>query len=163
MGSRMMGTWFVNGLKPTMFETTCSNAVERYSLAKEGKSYDIKIDFQYNDKEPITSKLKSVPQKGWIQGDDKKQSSLWKVSPLWPIKMPFHIIEVDNKNYDYVVIGYPSREYCWIMSRQPQMNDELYDEFMKKVLEKHQYSSEGFRKVPQLWTAQEREKRGFTT
>ena len=61
--SKFMGTWFVIGVKPTIFEKTSSNAVERYSLLRD-KSYDINIDFQYNSKEAPTSPLKSLPQKG---------------------------------------------------------------------------------------------------
>ena len=100
--SKFLGTWFVIGVKPTMFEKTCSNAVEIYSRV-EDKKHDIDIDFQYNEKDPIESKLKSLPQKGWIQGD-KENSSTWKVSPFWPIKMPYLILEVDD-DYSHTVIG----------------------------------------------------------
>lgn len=156
-----MGTWFVIGVKPTMFEKTCSNAVEKYTLMDK-KSYDIAIDFKYNEAEPIKSKLKALPQKGWVQGDDKSNSGEWKVSPLWPVKMPYKIIEVDNKDYSYVVIGYPSRDYCWIMARKPVMDESLYSSLTNKLVEKHQYSLDGLRKVPQKWTKEEREKRGLT-
>lgn len=145
-----------------MFETTCSNAVERYSRSTKKGGNDINIDFQYNKDEPLTSPLKSLPQKGWVQGKDKNVSGDWKVSPFWPIKMPFPIIEVDEANYEHVVIGYPSRDYCWIMSRKPQMPDETYTMLTEKLQKDHQYSMEGFRKVPQKWTAEEREKRGFS-
>ena len=111
--SKFMGTWFLIGVKSTTFKKTCSNAVERYSLLSD-KSYDINIDFQYNSKEAPTSPLKSLPQKGWVQGN-KEKSGEWKVSPTWPIKMPYLIIECDEK-YEYCVIGYPSRDYCRIMS-----------------------------------------------
>ena len=161
--SKFMGTWFVIGVKPTMFEKTCSNAVERYSLLSGKKGHDIDIDFQYNADEPIKSKLKSLPQKGYIQGQDKTNSGTWKVSPFWPIKMPYQIIELDEKDYMYTVIGYPSRSYCWIMYRKPQMPQELYDSLTKKLVDKHQYSLDGLRRVPQVWTKAEREKRGFTS
>ena len=49
---RFMGHWFVIGVKPTPFETTCSNAVEIYTRV-ENKNHDIDIDFQYNKKNPI--------------------------------------------------------------------------------------------------------------
>lgn len=160
--SKFMGTWFVIGVKPTIFEKTCSNAVERYTLHDHG-SYDIGIDFQYNQNEPMVSKLKSLPQKGWIQGSDKTNSSLWKVSPFWPVKMPYLILEIDEVNYDYTLIGYPSREYCWIMSRHPVMNDTTYNMLTDKLVHKHQYTLDGLRKVPQVWTAEERSKRGLTT
>lgn len=158
--ARVMGTWFVIGVKPTMFETTCSNAVEKYTWM-ENKKFDINIDFQYNQNEPLTSKLKSLPQKGWVQGDPAN-SGEWKVSPFWPVKMPYPIIEVDEKDYSYIVVGYPSRDYCWIMSRKPTMDESLYKELTEKLVEKHQYSLDGLRKVPQKWTRAECEKRGIT-
>ena len=156
-----MGAWFVIGVKPTIFEKTCSNAVEVYTRVSDKKSFDVNIDFKYNKNEPIKSPIKSLPQKGWVQGDNKDDSGLWKVSPMWPIKMPYLILEVDDE-YSYTVIGYPSRDYCWIMYRKPVMPDSLYEDLTKRLEEKHQYDLKGLRKVPQVWTKEEREKRGFT-
>lgn len=160
---KFMGTWFVIGVKPTMFETTCSNAVEIYSRPqKKNKRFDVNIDFQYNKDEPIKSPLKSMPQKGWVQGSDKEDSGEWKVSPLWPIKMPYLILEVDD-DYSYTVIGYPTRDYCWIMYRKPSMPEHLYKDLTQRLVEKHQYDLDGLRKVPQVWTREERDKRGLTS
>ena len=161
--ANVMGTWFVIGVKPTAFETTCSNAVERYTLLEEGSAHDIDIDFQYNKAEPLKSPLKALPQKGWVEGKDRAMSSDWKVSPMFPIKMPFPIIELDDKNYDYIVVGYPSRNYCWIMARKPVMKDSTYEMLCDRLKEKHQYDLEGLRKVPQVWTKEERGKRGLTS
>lgn len=165
-----MGTWFVIGVKPTMFETTCSNAVEKYTWltqkednhTTESHSHDIDINFSYNSKETPDSSLKKFLQKGWIQGEDKSNSALWKISPFWPIKAPYLILEVDEQCQDYTVIGYPNRAYCWIMGRQPQMSDATYDKLVTLLQEKHQYDLKGLRRVPQIWTAEEREKRGLT-
>ena len=157
-----MGTWFVIAVKPTVFEKTCSNAVEKYTRMSDKKNFDVNIDFQYNKKEPIKSPIKSLPQKGWVQGDNKDNSGLWKVSPLWPVKMPYLILEVDDVDYSYTVIGYPSRDYCWIMSRTPTMSDALYNDLTQRLVEKHQYDLNGLRKVPQVWTREERDKRGFS-
>jgi apolipoprotein D and lipocalin family protein len=154
-----MGTWFVHGVKPTFLEKTNSNAVEIYSLAKEGSNHDIDVDFQYNAKEPITSKLKSAPQKGWVVGN-KENSGKWKVQPFWPAKLDYLILECDA-NYQYCIIGYPTRAYAWIMSRKPVLNDQLYEELVDKLKTKHQYDLDGFRRVPQKWTKEEREKRGL--
>jgi len=158
---RFMGTWFVIGVKPTMFETTCSNAVERYTRLTD-KKHDIDIDFQFNKNEdPSKSPLKSMPQRGWVQGN-RDDSGLWKVSPFGPIRMPYPIIELDADRYDWVVVGHEGRDYAWIMSRKPVMDDALYNELKTKLAEKHGYDSlEGLRKVPQVWTREEREKRGL--
>merc|ERR1712179_146052 len=111
----------------------------------------------------ITSKLKSAPQKGWVQGADKSNSATWKVSPLWPLKLSYLILEVYTESYKWIVIGYPSRSYAWIMARTPQMDEGLYNDLKQRLVDKHQYSLEGLRKVPQHWTKAEREKRGLTT
>jgi apolipoprotein D and lipocalin family protein len=163
--AKFMGTWFVIAVKPTMFEKTNSNAVEKYTWVTQNdtkSSFDIGIDFQYNTNEPLTSSIKALPQKGYIQGDDKSNSSLWKVSPFWPIKMPYLILEVDEVNYEYTVIGYPSREYAWIMARHPKLSDDTYNMLVDKLKTKHEYNLDGLRKVPQVWTADERTKRGLT-
>lgn len=165
--TRFMGTWFVVGVKPTALEKTSSNAVEKYTLLDEkgNHKHDIDIDFQYNGKEdPFDKKnaVKSLPQKGWVEGDNRQQSGDWKVSPFWPIKMTYPIIELDEKEYSYAVIGYPSRAYCWILSRTPTMEETLYSDIEKKLVDNHQYDLEGLRKVPQKWTADERTKRGLT-
>merc|ERR1712137_246569 len=89
--SKFMGTWFVIGVKPTMLEKTCSNAVENYSLTNKEKG-EINIDFQYNKNDPIQSPIQSLPQKGWVQGDDKTNSGEGKVSPFPLIKMPYLIL-----------------------------------------------------------------------
>lgn len=160
-----MGTWFVIGVKPTIFEKTCSNAVEKYTWLSKDKpaGHDIDIDFKYNSDVTPDSALKSMPQKGWIQGDDKSNSATWKVSPLWPVKMPYLILEVDSDQCrEYTVIGYPSRDYCWIMARQPVLPEETYNKLTKLLEEKHLYNLDGLRKVPQIWSRAEREKRGLT-
>lgn len=163
--AKFMGNWFVVGVKPTIFEKTCSNAVENYTwISKDDPkaAHDIDIDFKYNKDVTPESPIKSLPQKGWIQGDDKSHSATWRVSPFWPIKMPYIILEVDDQCQDYAVIGYPSRDYCWIMARTPTMPDATYDKMTKLLVEKHQYDLNGLRRVPQNWSREEREKRGLT-
>jgi apolipoprotein D and lipocalin family protein len=157
---RFMGHWFVIGVKPTPFETTCSNAVEIYTRV-ENKNHDIDIDFQYNKKNPITSPLKHLNQKGWIRGEDKNDSSNWTISPFGPIKLPYPIIELDDENYQYTVIGNPQRSYVWIMARTPVMDDTLYNTLKERLVEKHSYDLQGLRKVPQKWTREERAKRNL--
>lgn len=159
--NNFMGTWFVIAVKPTVLETTCSNAVEKYSRTTSGKDHDIDIDFQYNKSNPIKSMLRSLPQRGWILGENKEKSGDWKVSPFGFIRMAYPIIELDEVNYEYCVVGYKSRSYVWIMSRKPTMDDKTYNMLTERLVKSHQYSLDGLRKVPQIWTKEEREKRNL--
>ena len=70
-------------------------------------------------------------------------------------------IELDNNNDEYYVIGYESRSYVWIMSRKPVVEKETYKMLKERLVEKHQYSLDGLRKVPQLWTREERKKQNL--
>jgi apolipoprotein D and lipocalin family protein len=138
-----MGTWFVIAVKPTYFERTCCNAVEKYTLNED--KVRIGIDFSYTNEG--SEKVNSLPQKGWV---NSPTGSEWKVSPMWPLKMPYLILEA--KEDDYCVIGYPSRDYLWIMSRKPTLEKEKYDTLIGLCKEKHLYDMTGLRLVPQVWT-----------
>lgn len=159
-----MGTWFVIGNIPTPPERHAANAVEQYTyINNDGKaSYDFDIQFGYNKGEPITGKFSTLPQKGYVKCEDKKNCSEWAVSPFWPVKLPYKIIELDDADYQYCVVGYPSRAYAWIMGRNPQLKDDIYEMLCQRMVEKHQYDLKNLRKVPQKWTLAEREKRGFS-
>jgi hypothetical protein len=69
-----MGSWSVIVVKPTMFETTYSNAVERYTRKDRSKfSCDVDVDFQYNQVDSLTTPFKSLPQKGCILAEDMEK------------------------------------------------------------------------------------------
>jgi len=42
------------------------------------------------------------------------------------------------------------------------MSEETYKDLISRLETKHQYDLDGLRKVPQVWTKAEREKRGLT-
>mmetsp|Transcript_28308 Transcript_28308/g.53587 ORF Transcript_28308/g.53587 Transcript_28308/m.53587 type:complete len:185 (-) Transcript_28308:22-576(-) len=143
--SKFMGTWFVIHVKPTIFEVGASHAVEKYSEKSPGR---IDIDFQYRS----GGKDKSLPQKGWVQ--PRHNGALWKVSPLWPIKMPYSIIGLAS-DYSHCVIGYPNRAYFWVMARNPIMDESTYQQILRDLKEKHGYDLEGSFKVNQDWSDRE--------
>ena len=69
------------------------------------------------------------------------------------------IIDLDTENYNYVVIGYPSRDYCWIMCRKPTMDTMLYAKITEKLQNVHKYDLTGLRKIPQIWSENEKRER----
>jgi apolipoprotein D and lipocalin family protein len=55
-----------------------------------------------------------------------------KVQFFWPFKADYWIIDLD-KEYQYAVVGHPSRDYLWILSRTPIMNDSTYSAITARV------------------------------
>lgn len=51
---------------------------------------------------------------------------------FWPFRGDYWIIELDP-NYQWVIVGAPSRKNLWILSRTPEMNKKLYEELLKKA------------------------------
>ncbi|KAJ8602696.1 hypothetical protein CTAYLR_003781 [Chrysophaeum taylorii] len=144
---KMMGTWFVIGVLPTPFEHGAHNAREIYTLRDESSGI-VDIDFTFN-KGSLGGPLKSLPQTGYNWGSDK-----WQVSPLWPLKLPYLVIESSDRLDDedaYFVVGYPSRKYCWVMARKPEMEDAKYEGISKRLVETHQYKTPLI-KVRHKWT-----------
>ena len=92
---QLFGTWFVIAVMPTIFEKGAHNAIETYSAGKTEGAVD--IDFRYN-KNALDGPLKKLPQTGSSWFDD--QTAGWKVSPFWPVKMPYLVIEKSKTALD---------------------------------------------------------------
>ncbi len=55
-----------------------------------------------------------------------------RVQFFWPFRGDYWILDLD-KDYTYAVVGLPSRKYCWILSRTPQMEKELLDKLIENL------------------------------
>jgi apolipoprotein D and lipocalin family protein len=64
---------------------------------------------------------------------------------FWPFKGNYWIIDLDD-NYQWVVVGEPSRNYLWILSRTPAMDPDLYRQITQKLPQKG-YDSEKLRRT----------------
>jgi len=51
--------------------------------------------------------------------------------------------------HEYVVVGHPSRDYLWILSKIPQMDDGTYGEILRKI-SKQGYDLNWIKKYPQV-------------
>jgi apolipoprotein D and lipocalin family protein len=54
------------------------------------------------------------------------------LSFLSAVRGDYWIIDLDS-NYQYAAVGDPKREYLWILSRQPEMNDATYQNILRRV------------------------------
>ena len=70
--------------------------------------------------------------KGKAEIVDPATHAKLKVWFFWPFKGNYWIIDLDE-NYQWVVVGEPSRNYLWILSRTPAMNPDLYHPIAQKL------------------------------
>ncbi len=140
---RYMGDWYIIANIPTFIEKNATNAIESYKLTENGT---IKTTFTFFKSSPDGKKIIYHPT-GFVY--NKETNAEWRMQFLWPLKLPFLIIDLDQ-DYSYTVIGYPSKKYVWIMARDPVMEQGLY----KKILENLSdigYDISLIQKVPQIW------------
>jgi len=78
---------------------------------------------------------------------DPEQSGKLKVSFFWFFYGDYYVMELDS-NYQWAVVGSSSPNYLWILSRNPIMNDDLYQTLIEKIKSRG-YNTEKLIKVKQ--------------
>jgi apolipoprotein D and lipocalin family protein len=127
---KFMGKWYVLGGRFTFLEKNVHNAVESYVYNIEKDRID--IQFSYNQ-DSLDGKLKQIPQTAWIE--NKKSNAHWKVSPMWPLKFDYLVIDLAD-DYSWTAIGVPSEKYLWIMAKDWRQPEVIMEKALKSLGEK---------------------------
>lgn len=59
----------------------------------------------------------------------------FKAQFVWPFKIDYWVIELAD-DYSYVVVGHPKQKYLFIMSRLPEMDQQLLDDIIDRCEQK---------------------------
>ena len=116
---RYKGTWYEIARLPNSFEKGLICTTANYTLRKDGKITVINRG-RKNGGNAVEKSSKGV---AWIP--DQSSPSKLKVSFFWPFSGKYWIIGLD-KDYQYALIGEPSRKYLWILARQKTLDEEIY-------------------------------------
>ena len=138
---RYMGDWRVIAIIPYWAEKDCVDSIESYWLLPNGK---IGNSFQFR------KKSFDAPQKKLsftAEVFNKQTNAEWRVRFLPFVKIPYLVVDLDRE-YQWTVVGHPSRNYGWIMSRNKTMPDSTYQAILSR-LSAQGYDPKRFVKVPQ--------------
>jgi apolipoprotein D and lipocalin family protein len=91
------------------------------------------------------SELSSVQGTAWVV--DTKTNAKLRVRFFWPFTGDYWIIDL-GENYEYAVVGHPSRSYLWILSRKPEMEEVLYERILEKLRSQFYYDVSKLTKTP---------------
>lgn len=116
---RYMGKWHEIASFPARFQRNCTCTTAEYTLNDDGT---VLVDNRcYNAKK---DKWEGVKGTAWVQ--DTTTNAQLAVQFFWPFKGDYYIIALAD-DYSYALVGEPSREYLWILSRTPQLAQASYD------------------------------------
>lgn len=139
---RYMGDWYVIANIPYFAEKNCVDSVESYALRPDG---DIDNWFTCRNKSfdaPMKRKASAL-----ITVMDTTSNALWSVKFFKVISVKYLILDLDP-NYDWAVVGHPSRRYGWIFARSKTLPDATYQGILRRLSDQG-YDTTKFRKVPQ--------------
>ena len=144
--NRFMGSWYVIGTIPWIVERNNVGTMDVYKQRPDGR-VDITYIFH---KDKLTAKRSEMHAIGTIV--DKVSNAIWDVQFIWPFKSPYLVIDLAS-DYHYTVVGYPSRDLVWIMSRKPWLNDSDYQAILSR-LALQGYDITRIQKAPQIADSQ---------
>ncbi len=111
--NRYTGKWYEIMRLPTSFQEGCWNSTAEYEIID---AETVRVINRCRE-DSAKGEASSVTGKAWVV--EGSNNSKLKVSFFWPFKGDYWILELDE-DYQWVAIGAPSREYLWIMARQPR-------------------------------------------
>ena len=140
---RFMGDWYVIANIPTFLEKGAHNAIESYRLNDDG-SVGVTFHFRAG---AFDGEHKMYHPTGYIA--DGSGNAVWGMQFIWPIKAEYRVVYLDS-DYQVTAIGRSKRDYVWIMARQPQIDDTMYEDILQ-FLQEEGYEISKIQRVPQRW------------
>ncbi len=130
---RYMGTWYEIAKLPNSFQKKCTGDVTaNYTLLDDGT---VKV---VNRCRKENGEMTEAEGKARRKSEDEPNSKLEvRFAPGWLSWLPFvwgnyWVIDL-AEDYSYAVIGEPKREYLWILSRTPKMEDAVYQKILERI------------------------------
>jgi apolipoprotein D and lipocalin family protein len=122
---RYVGTWYEIATIPMSFQKGCTGVTATYTLRADG---DVDV-VNTCRKERVDGELKTAKGKAWSV--DPSNAKL-EVQFFWPFHGSYWVIDLEP-DYGWAVVGHPSREYLWILSRTPTMDAAVYDGILGRL------------------------------
>ena len=134
--SRYVGTWYEIARLPNSFQKKCiGDVTANYTLLDDST---VKV---VNRCRKENGEMTEAEGKARRKSEDEPSSKLQvRFAPGWLSWLPFvwgnyWVIDL-AEDYSYAVVGEPNREYLWILSRTPKIEDAVYERILERIREK---------------------------
>jgi apolipoprotein D and lipocalin family protein len=121
---RYAGAWYEIALLPNRFQRQCvADTQARYVL--DGDKVQVINRCRTADGSVDTAKGRAKTVEG-------SGNARLKVTFFWPFYGDYWVLDLDE-GYQRVLIGTPSREYAWVLSRSPQMDEAQLQQLLHQA------------------------------
>lgn len=128
---RYMGTWHeIARYKNSFQKDSCINTTAQYTLRDDGK-----VDV-LNRCQDASNAGRFEEAHGTAKVVDRQTNAKLKVTFFWPFYGKYWVIDL-GPNYEYAVVGHPKRNYLWILSRTPTIDQQTYQGILSRLSEQY--------------------------
>ncbi len=118
------GTWYEIARLPNSFERGLKCVTATYTLKDNGKIEVLNKGFSSGTK----GKWKTA--RGSARVPDQNYPGRLKVTFFWPFAGNYYILALDEQ-YQYALVGDPSRKYLWVLARSSSLDQDIYTRLME--------------------------------
>lgn len=112
------GTWYEIARLPNTFEKGMQCVSATYTPMENGR-------ISVLNKGWLTEKNKWKEITGTARVPDPAIPGQLKVQFFWPFSGDYYVMALDE-NYQYALVGDPSRKYLWVLSKKKNMDENMY-------------------------------------
>lgn len=123
-GERYLGKWYEIARLDHSFERGLEQVTAEYSWRDDGGIRVINRGYSLEDKEWSQAEGKAY----FVEGDDQ---GYLKVSFFGPFYGSYVVFELEKEDYDYAFVSGPDNSYLWLLSRTPEVSQEIKDKFVE--------------------------------
>jgi len=123
--ARYTGAWFEIASYPAFFQRGCTGSTASYEALPNGR-------IQVTNRCWKAGRLETARGIATVVPDSGNARLKVRIGPV-PFAGDYYVIGLDDRDYRWAVVGHPSRNYLWILSREPQMSPGRYDKIVAEV------------------------------
>lgn len=141
--NKFLGKWYEIARYDHSFERGLSGVTATYSMREDGKIKVLNQGF----KGGLNGKLSQAEGKAKIP--NLQEPGKLKVAFFWIFYADYFVLELDEQEYQWALIGSSSEKYLWILSRTPQLEESVKEHLLQKMKER------GYAEEFLIWVEQE--------
>lgn len=123
--NRYLGKWYEIARLDHSFERGLERITADYSLREDGGVAVVNRGYS-----PADDKWKMVKGKAYYVNSENE--GYFKVSFFGPFYGSYVIFELDEVGYEYAFISGPNTSYLWLLSRKPDLPQEIIEKFIER-------------------------------
>jgi apolipoprotein D and lipocalin family protein len=123
--SRYLGKWYEIARLDHSFERGLENVTAEYSMRSDGGVSVVNRGFS-----PAKGEWSEAHGRAYFV--DSAREGYLKVSFFGPFYGSYVVFELDRENYRYAFVSGPDLSYLWLLSRTPEVSENVMADFIEK-------------------------------